>query len=187
MKKTKENLFLHPVRLRILLAVAGRHVTAQQLAFELKDVPQATLYRNINTLAGAGMLQVVHERRVHNTLEKTYALPEEGVLLSPEDLQNAGPEDYLRLVTQYFGLLLNYSVKYFQQSGIDPPRDNALFQIVPLYLSHAEALALGQGFNGLLQPYLKNEPSPERRRLILGLTSIPDVVSSPGKEDSDDE
>ncbi len=179
MNKAKENLLLHPVRMRILVAVTRRQVTAQQLAAELPDIPQATLYRNINTLAAAGILCVVHERRVHNTLEKTYALPEQGGMLTPEDLENAQPENYLRLITQFFGILLSYFAKYIQRSDVDLQRDNVLFQMIPLYASKAEALELGQAFRTVLQPYLKNEPSPERQHLILGLTSIPDVVSSP--------
>ncbi len=71
MNKTRQDLLLHPVRQRILLATAGRRVTAQQLVNAMPDVPQATLYRNINKLAGAGLLVVVGERRVRNTVEKT--------------------------------------------------------------------------------------------------------------------
>lgn len=111
MNKVKEDLLLHPVRLRILLTTAGRRVTAQQLATELPDIPQATLYRNINTLAAAGILSVVQERRVRNTIEKTYALPEQDLRLTKEDLENADPEDYVRLFTQYLGLQLGYYVR----------------------------------------------------------------------------
>ena len=56
MNKIKEDLLFHPVRLRIVLATAGRQVTAQQLAGELPDIPQATLYRNINMLTNGGIL-----------------------------------------------------------------------------------------------------------------------------------
>jgi len=179
MNKAKENLLLHPVRLRIILAAAGRQVTAQQLALELPDIPQATLYRNINTLAAAGILIVVKERRVHNTFEKTYALPDEGLFLTAEDLYKAGPEDYIRLFTQYLGQLLGYYVRYIQQGNVDFVRDNVSFRMAPLYLSEAETQGLGQALNAALLPYLKNEPSPERRRSIFGLMSLPDVVGAP--------
>ena len=87
MNKAKENILLHPVRLRIIMAAVNRQVTVQQLASELPDIPQATLYRNIKALAVAGILSVVREQRVRNTLEKTYALAEEGLFLTPEDLK----------------------------------------------------------------------------------------------------
>lgn len=184
MNKVKEDLLLHPVRLRIILATAGRQVTAQQLADELPDIPQATLYRNINTLAGGGILVVVQERRVRNTVEKTYALADQGLMLTVEDLKNAEPEDYLRLFTQYLGLLLGYYVRYVQKGNVDFARDNVLFQTFPIYLSHGEAQELGRAIKAALLPFLKNGPSPERRRSIIGLMSVPDVSGSPLPDDS---
>ena len=179
MNKAKEDLLLHPVRMRIILATAGRQVTAQQLASELPDIPQATLYRNINALAEAGILNVVQERRVHNTFEKTYALPEQGPFLTAEDLKNAQPEDYIRLFSQYLGMLQGYYVRYIQRGNIDFARDNVAFQMFPLYLSEAETQEFGQALNAAVQPYLKNEPSPERKRSIFGLIALPDAVSAP--------
>jgi DNA-binding transcriptional ArsR family regulator len=179
MNTVKENLLLHPVRLRIILAAAGRQVTAQQLADDLPDIPQATLYRNINILADAGILSVVQERRVRNTFEKTYAIPGGNLSLSVEDLKNAQPEDYIRLFTQYLGQLLGYYVRYIQQGSVDFPRDNVTFQMIPLYLNAAEIQALGETLNAALLPYLKNEPAPDRGRSILGLISVPDSPRAP--------
>lgn len=135
MNKIKEDLLLHPVRLRIILAAAGREVTALELAKELPDVPQATLYRNLNTLAAAGILTVVRERRVHNAIEKTYALPSEDLLLSAEDLEDARPEDYIRMFTQYLGLQLGYFVRYVHQGDVDLARDHVVFHMFPVYLT----------------------------------------------------
>jgi DNA-binding transcriptional ArsR family regulator len=184
MNKVKEDLLLHPVRLRIIMATAGRQVTAQQLANELPDIPQATLYRNINTLAAAGILSVVKERRVRNTLEKIYALPDQNLLFTVEDLNNAQSEDYIRLFTQYLGLLLGYYVRYIQQGDIDFARDNVIFHSFPVYLSQAEMQEVAIVINAALRPHLKNQPSPERQRSILGFLSLPDVAGAPSLAES---
>jgi hypothetical protein len=184
MNKIKEDLLLHPVRLRIILAVASREVTAQQLAAEMPDIPQATLYRNINTLVAGGILVVIRERRVHNTTEKTYSLPGQNLMLTVDDLKNAQPEDYIRLVAQYFGLLLSYFARYVQKGDVDVVRDNALFQMASVYLSQKEALELGEAIKTLFAPYLNNPPSPDRQRSIIGLISLPDVVGAPGSSSS---
>ncbi len=184
MNKAKENLLLHPVRMRIILAAAGRQVTAQQLANELRDIPQATLYRNINLLAASGMLNVVQERKVHNTVEKTYALPDKSLMLSGEDLKDAEPEDYFRPVVEYFGLLLSYYARYLQRGDVNLERDHVLFQMTPIYLSAGEARELRQAVRDLLLPHVKNGPSPERQRLILGMISFPDVVGAAAPTDS---
>ena len=175
MNTTKENLLLHPVRLRIILATAGRQMTTQQLADELPDIPQATLYRNINTLAAAGILIVVQERKVRNTVEKTYAIPAQSLFLSVDDLKNAQPEDYMRLFTQFLGQLLGYYARYIEQGQVDFVRDHVSFQMAPVYLDESEAQGLGQAVNNALLPYIKNEPSAQRKRSILGLMWLPDA------------
>ena len=129
MNKVKEDLLLHPVRLRIILATVGRQVTAQQLAAELPDVPQATLYRHINTLADAGILSVVKEQRVRNAIEKTYALPHQDLMLTVEDLEDSEPEDYIRLFTQSLGLQLGYYARYIQQGDVDFARVSIYFRL----------------------------------------------------------
>ena len=64
-----------PVRLRIVKAFLGdRALTTGQLAAELDDVPAGSLYRHVALLSDAGILQVVAERRVRGTTERTYTL-----------------------------------------------------------------------------------------------------------------
>ena len=46
----KTDIILHPVRMRILQNLATRNLTPLQLAEELVNVPQATLYRHLNKL-----------------------------------------------------------------------------------------------------------------------------------------
>jgi hypothetical protein len=124
-----------PVRLRIIMATAGRQVTA--------------------------------------------ALPDQSRMLTAEDLENAQREDYIRLFTQYLGMLLGYYVRYIQQGNVDFARDNVIFQMFPAYLSKMEARELRQSLKAALLPFLKDEPAPERQRSIFGLISLPDVVEAP--------
>lgn len=175
MNRAKEDLLLHPVRLRIIQETAGRHVTAQELAENLPDVPQATLYRHLRTLSQAGILTVVRQRRVRNTLERTYALSDQNLLLTPDDLESATPEDHLRLFTQYLGSLLGYYARYLRDGDIDLARDGVVFRAFPVQLSPAERARLDQDVGAALRPYLEHGPSPERRRTVLGLMALPDA------------
>ncbi len=184
MNTIKENLLLHPVRLRIILAVGGRQVTAQQLAKELVDIPQATLYRNINLLAGAGILSVVQQRQVHNTIEKTYALTQMNLFFTRQDLRGAGPEVHMRLFSQFLGTLLGYFVRYTQKGNIDFTRDHAFYDMFSVHLSDAEIQKVEQAVNVAILPYLKNEPSAERQRFVMGLISIPDMPGVPAPTDT---
>ena len=61
-------MILHPVRWRIIRAASGGAITAQRLVAQMPDVPKATLYRHLNTLANAGLLRLVEQRRVRGTV-----------------------------------------------------------------------------------------------------------------------
>lgn len=183
MNNAKEDLLLHPVRLRVIQAVAGREVTALQLARELPDIPQATLYRHLKVLSEAGVLSVVGERRVRNTTERTYALPDRDQLLSAEDLQGATQEDLVRLFTQFAGGLLGYYVRYVERGNADFARDRVVLRAFPLYLSAAERDRLDRDVNAALIPLAANGPSPERERYVFGLVALPDAVAPAGNQD----
>src|SRR5690242_1673068 len=83
---SRADLILHPVRMRLLVALARRQLTTRQLSARLPDVAQATLYHHLGLLTRAGLLRVVSQRPVRGTLEKRYALVDDTALLSPADL-----------------------------------------------------------------------------------------------------
>ena len=85
----KADIILHPVRLRILVALGGTKLTAQQLVRLLPDVPQTTLYRQLNLLTRHGVLEVAEERRVRGTVERVYRPAPGTTTLTPGDLAEA--------------------------------------------------------------------------------------------------
>jgi DNA-binding transcriptional ArsR family regulator len=81
------DLILHPVRLRIVRAfLGGRSLTTSALAAELADVPAASLYRHVARLVDAGVLEVVAERRVRGTIERTFVLHVAAANIGASDL-----------------------------------------------------------------------------------------------------
>ena len=56
-----EDLLLHPVRMRILLSLAGHELTSREISSRLPDVAHATLYRHIGKLEKAGEVLPVWE------------------------------------------------------------------------------------------------------------------------------
>ena len=71
----KINTILHPVRMRIMQSLlGGKELTAQEISNRVSDVPQASLYRHLNSLLEAEVLEVVEENKVRGTMEKVYAL-----------------------------------------------------------------------------------------------------------------
>lgn len=170
---TKADLLLHPVRMRIMLALAGQRLTAQQLSEALPDVAQATLYRQINRLAQGGVLEVVEQRPVRGTVEKVYALVGQNANLTAEELSGASREENLRYFLTFLAGLLGDYERYLRRATIDPLADGAGYRAVPLHLSDEEFRQMVLALNTALLPFLQHAPSPERRTRLLATILIP--------------
>jgi DNA-binding transcriptional ArsR family regulator len=170
----KAHLLFHPIRMRILLALLQRQLTPLQLAENLTDVPQATLYRQLNKLVEAGVAQVVAERPVRGTVEKVYTVPAEKASLSPEDLAQTSREEHLQFFTTFVITLLSDFSRYLQQEKeIDFLQDGVSYTQVPIYLNQEEMIKMSQAFGNTLAPLLANQPAPDRRRYILSSIFMP--------------
>jgi DNA-binding transcriptional ArsR family regulator len=172
--RTKADLLLHPVRLRVVqaLAVEGR-LSPAELAEELGDVAPATLYRHINALAEAGMLAAVAERPARGTPERLYALAPSAGWLSPEDLASASGEDHLRHFTMFLGGLLGDFARYLAKGDPDFVADGAGYTQVPVELTDREFAELTGRLNAALAPALANRPTAQRTRRMLTTIAIP--------------
>lgn len=155
------------MRIRILTAVAGGRRTASELAGLLPDVPQATLYRHLATLAGAALLDVVEERRVGGATERVYAVPEGGVTPTAEALAGASPQEHARYFTAFMSALLSEFSRYLANEDADLSADGAGYQQVVLHLDDEEFRRFASGFAELVRPLLANEPRDGRTARLL--------------------
>jgi DNA-binding transcriptional ArsR family regulator len=159
--------------MRILMAVAGRQITAQKLAAELSDVPQATLYRHINALAKGGVLKVVEERPVRGTSEKVYALQGTAAMLTPDDMANLTREEHMQLFTTFVVSLMGDFARYLERDHVNVLADGVSFTSAPLNLSDEEFMELGRKLNEIILPILNNSPTPERKRRMFSTIVMP--------------
>jgi DNA-binding transcriptional ArsR family regulator len=172
---------LHPVRMRIILALAhGRALTAQQLGAELSDVAQATLYRHLNRLLAAGVLRVQEERQVRGATERVYALRTEMIDAS-YDVLRASREDNMRYFTMFVAGLLGAFARYLRRDHVDFAADGVGYSQEVLYLNDEEFGRLAAALNTVIVPALANGPAPDRRRRIFT------TIVMPGDEEPDAE
>ncbi|MFI8805619.1 helix-turn-helix domain-containing protein [Micromonospora chalcea] len=164
---------LHPVRLRVLRAVAGTRVTTHDLAELLPDVPHATLYRHLATLVKAGMLDVVQERKVRGAVERVYALPAHGAALDPAALATATPEDHARYFTAFVSSLLSEFSRYLARDRVDFVADGVGYQQLVLHLTDAELHEFAAGLNALVGPLLARGPGDGRIPRLLATVLMP--------------
>lgn len=177
MRENVAELVLHPVRLRILQAfIGGRTLAAEDLDAELGDVPKATLYRQLATLAEAGILAVVEERPARGTPRRIYALVEGAASIAPDDLATATPEDHLRFFTVFWATVLGDVARYLGAGRVDFAADGAGYRQVGLELTDAELAELAGRINAAIAPVLANRPAPGRRRRVLSTVLVPRPV-----------
>lgn len=162
------DLILHPIRMRIVLELAHGQRTVQQLVDAFPDVPQATLYRHINTLAAGGVIVVVEERRVRSNREKVYALQQDAARLSGAAVQHASNDDHRRYFTAFMTSLLHDFARYLDRTAqVDLDADGVTYSKAAIYLTDEELADLKEQVRALLTPLLTHEPLPGRRRRIV--------------------
>lgn len=162
------DLLLHPVRLRIVQAFLGdRALTTSQLSAELADVSQASLYRHVARLVGAGVLQVVAERRVRGAIERTYVLRLAAASIGPDEVAAMTADDHRQAFMAFVAGLLADADRYLRRGDIDPLRDGVTYRMAGMWLDDAEYASMLRDLYRVLAPRLANAPKAGRRRRIL--------------------
>jgi helix-turn-helix protein len=171
---TSADLLLHPVRLRIVQAFLGdRALTTSALAAELSDVPAASLYRHVASLVGAGVLQVVAERRVRGALERTYVLRVTAASIGLDELATMSADDLRQAFLAFVAGLLADFDRYLARGDFDLLRDGVGFRMAGLWLDDAEHAELMRELTRVLQPRAANAPKPGRKRRIVSYVLMP--------------
>ena len=93
---SQRDLLLHPIRMRIVQLLARQPLTIQAMGRLIPDVPQATLYRHVNTLVKTDFVTVLEEHQKRGTVERVYGLQEKTWTLLPSELAQVSKEDSRR-------------------------------------------------------------------------------------------
>ena len=167
MARTTADLILHPVRLAVIGALGNGQLTTAQLAERLPAVPQATLYRHVARLAGAGLIVVAGEVKVRGAIERTYRL---GTLDVPA---GGGADAALESFAHFAASLLADFARYVRTAGADPAADGAGFRQVSLWLNDAEFGEFAATFARVLNAAAAHAPGEGRTPITLTTVLIP--------------
>jgi DNA-binding transcriptional ArsR family regulator len=166
------DVLLHPVRLRIVRALASaREATVQEIADALPDVPPATLYRHVNKLAAAGLIAAVSERAVRGATERRYRLATAAV--ASLDLAGATPDEHLRYFVTFVATLIDDFAAYLARGVPDYRADGVGYRQIPLQLTDAEFRRMATAISAAVAPFLALPPSPKRSARVLSTIVIP--------------
>ncbi|MDO8121937.1 helix-turn-helix domain-containing protein [Isoptericola sp. b490] len=173
-------LLLHPVRLRIVQAMlGGRELTTADLVAQLPEVSPATVYRQVSTLADAGILLVVDEQRVRGAVQRTYALDVAAAQVSAQDIAALTPEQHRQGFTAFVAGLLAQLDAYLASSTSDPATDQLGYRTVALWVTDEEMAALAAEMSAPVLRLLDRGPGEGRTRRLLSTVLMPDRTTSP--------
>ncbi|KDN21999.1 helix-turn-helix domain-containing protein [Amycolatopsis rifamycinica] len=167
-------LLAHPVRVRIVNALRGdRILTTAELATRLPDVSQASVYRHVDLLAQAGVLEVAEEQRVRGAVERHYRLRQDRAVIDLEAARKMTPEDHRRAFASAVAALVAEFHAYLDRETADPVADLVGYRQHAVWLDPAELETLIGQLRAAIAPRLANEPRPGRTRYLLSPILFP--------------
>lgn len=171
--RTKVNAVMQPQRLAIIRALAGGPHTTRQLADAMPDLAQASLYRHLAILLEAGIVEVVDERPVRGTPERTYALVEGTALLSAEQLADATPDDHFRYFGVFVSGLIAQFSRYLRRPVIDLARDGVGYREQVVALDDEQFARFVAEWRGVVERYSSLPATPGQTRRLVATMLLP--------------
>jgi DNA-binding transcriptional ArsR family regulator len=180
MTEIDTDLFLHPVRMRIVQHLSKGVATVHELKEWMSDVPQATLYRHLNRLTKNKIIHIVDERKIRGAVEKTYAMQEDSPYMTVEELEQLSGEEHLKLFMTFLSSVTGQARSYLLNNP-DHSGDLFGYNQLDLYLTTEELKELNEGMNELLSKFKSNRPTKENDKVSLIQMLIPDHKGSDNK------
>lgn len=177
--KGKADLLLHPVRLRIVQQLfLSQSLTIAQLVEKLGDVPQATLYRHVNLLLEADLIEVVETKKVKGTEERKFSVKKDNIQIPDSEVNTTSQEDHIRYFSVFQSNLLQLATAYMANTSPEQyEQEGFSYAFVPLHLSDEEFKGLVQSIQKEIEKVIHNELTPERTTRIFANMFLPQKSS----------
>jgi AcrR family transcriptional regulator len=148
-------------------------MTTKDLATRLGDVAPATLYRHVGALVEGQVLEVVNERRVRGSVERTLRLRLERTSVDTDDPMfddealRAGFLSYLASLAAMFD-------SYLEAPHGAPKDDLVSFRQLAVMATDDEWLTVLTSIRAAVEPFTTRTTTPSgARRRVLATVSVP--------------
>jgi DNA-binding transcriptional ArsR family regulator len=169
------DLLLHPVRMRILQALFDADpLTTSQLRDRLPDIAPATMYRHIAVLAEGGVLEVVEEKRVRGTVERSYRVRKEQAVVDPAARAVMTREDHQRAFTTFAASLMSDFDRYLTREDADPHLDGVVYRQAAVWLTEEEFGEMVEEIEHAVVSRIGRATEDGRIRRVVSLVVVPD-------------
>lgn len=164
-------LVMNPIRLRIIqYLMKNERGTTTEIKEELSDIPTTSLYRHMKLLLEGGCIEILEEKQLRGTVEKTY-----GLVNKPAGEMTS--EKANQIISEGLLSLMESFRQYFSSGeSVDPKADKLLFATSTIFLSDEEFEEVGEEVQKVIDQYLSNKPGEEgKQRKQRRIT----IISSP--------
>ncbi|MEU4833597.1 helix-turn-helix domain-containing protein [Streptosporangium sp. NPDC023615] len=169
------DLLLHPVRMRILQTLFDTDpMTTAQLRDRLPDIAPATMYRQIAVLTDAGVLEVVDERRVRGTVERSYRIRPKQAVVDPAARAAMTREDHQRAFTTFAASLMADFGRYLAHENAAPVSDGVVYRQAAVCLTDDEFAVMVEEIERAVLARVSHAEGDGRTRRIVSLVVVPD-------------
>ena len=163
----------NPLKLRIMsLLKHNGPMTAKRIQQET-DAPQTTLYRALNVMQEAGILEVVSETKVRAVTERTYDIAFDFEHFDVDMVR----ENDLKGYCSMFGTFMLGLMRDFEEYSADPDadlnRDSTGFASTGVYLTDEQARRLSWDMVSLMEPYLSRTSEDQRLHTLAFVLTPP--------------
>lgn len=168
MKKDMATVIMNSVRQRIIqYLILHEKGTAGEIHEELHDIPIASLYRHIKILLEAGFLEVLEEKQIRGTIERTYSLVKQPMGETPSQ------EEIAFLVQSSLMSLMTSFQQYFDRGEVNLEKDMLCLTTSTLLLSEEEFMEMLKRIGSVINDYIRNVPEEGRQPRRFTIISSP--------------
>ena len=159
----ESQVLLHPLRMRVIVALADDELTTKEIHSRIPDVAQASLYRAVGRLVDAGLVEVCALRRRGGAIERIYR--------SSRPLEAAPDQEQepVHLRAELVARALSIDAARWLSSGLEDSK--ALVSRLVVRLSDADAAHIKAQLEGVINKALELD-SPDEAPVALSVAVL---------------
>jgi DNA-binding transcriptional ArsR family regulator len=165
----------HPIRMRIFQLLHNVHLSINQLAVLLPEVPKPSLYRHVRKLVEAGVIYVAATRMVHGIEERFYTSVEG--LIDPEEVDQPGGLAKFAEHVRIYGSVVAQDVAQYMLARGTPDLANIAVRDHVFHASEEEFVRLRETIYEMLRAMEQQPPVPGRTQRRMFIMAHPLLTS----------
>ncbi len=157
-------VLFNPIGLKIFqYMLEHEHATTNDLAKQLPEVSQASLYRHISKMQNEDLIYVHSEKKIRGVYEKTYKIKNNIIADMNKMVDKESKEELFHICYAFsMSILMNFE-KYLKQEDFDLRKDKVGFRTIPMYMSDEECDEFSSEMQELIKKFSSNEADGQRK------------------------